>query len=152
MAYQRANNLKIRGTAVAFPHRRGQTDLAGDHHRGGYRSLRETIHAAITEEIMLVLTRKKTESIKIGNDIVITVIQTGKGTVRLGIEAPAHVRVLRGELAPHPMAPADTGLETEDDEEAVMDRFLTELNQLFGSTDTNDHPVRIPLLAEAALG
>ena len=47
---------------------------------------------------MLVLTRKRSESIKIGNDIVIKVIQTSRGTVKLGIEAPAHVRVLRAEL------------------------------------------------------
>lgn len=99
---------------------------------------------------MLVLTRKKTETIKIGNDIVITVIQTGKGTVRLGIEAPAHVRVLRGELSPHtePTPLPETG--SLDEEEAAMDRFLTELNQLFGMAATDDHLVRIPLLAEAA--
>lgn len=48
---------------------------------------------------MLVLTRRRAESIKIGNDVVIKVIQTGRGMVRLGIEAPANVRVLRGELA-----------------------------------------------------
>ncbi len=49
---------------------------------------------------MLVLTRKVSEEIKIGNDIVIKVIQTGKGTIKLGIEAPRHIRVLRGELTP----------------------------------------------------
>ena len=47
---------------------------------------------------MLVLTHKRSEMIQIGDDIVIKVIRTGKGTVKLGIEAPAHVRVLRGEL------------------------------------------------------
>ncbi len=47
---------------------------------------------------MLVLTRKKSESIRIGNDIVIKVLQTGRGMVKLGIEAPAHIRVLRAEL------------------------------------------------------
>ena len=47
---------------------------------------------------MLVLTRKKMETIRIGEDIVVTVVQTGRGRVKLGIEAPAHVRVLRGEL------------------------------------------------------
>lgn len=52
---------------------------------------------------MLVLTRKRAESIKIGNDIVIKVIQTSRGTVKLGIDAPAHVRVLRAEL--HAFAP-----------------------------------------------
>jgi carbon storage regulator len=47
---------------------------------------------------MLVLTRKPQEKIQIGDGITITVIRT-KGTgVRLGIEAPADVPVLRGEL------------------------------------------------------
>ena len=51
---------------------------------------------------MLVLTRKRDEAIKIGDEIIIKVIQTGRGTVKLGIEAPAHVRVLRGELIEFP--------------------------------------------------
>ena len=48
---------------------------------------------------MLVLTRKKSETIHIGNGIVIKVIQTGSGSIKLGIDAPADVRVLRGEVA-----------------------------------------------------
>jgi len=47
---------------------------------------------------MLVLTRKQSEMIRIGDDVVIKVIRTGKSTVKIGIEAPAHVRVLRAEL------------------------------------------------------
>ncbi len=47
---------------------------------------------------MLVLTRKQSEMIQIGDDIVIKVIRTGKSTVKIGIEAPANVRVLRAEL------------------------------------------------------
>ena len=47
---------------------------------------------------MLVLTRKPAEIIRIGKDIVIKVIKTGNGTVKIGIEAPASVRVMRGEL------------------------------------------------------
>ena len=47
---------------------------------------------------MLVLTRKPAEIIRIGEDIVIKVIKTGKGSVKIGIEAPASVRVMRGEL------------------------------------------------------
>ena len=47
---------------------------------------------------MLVLTRKNMETIRIGEDILVTVVQTGRGRVKLGIEAPAQVRVLRGEL------------------------------------------------------
>jgi len=48
---------------------------------------------------MLVLTRKKGEMIHIGDSIVIKVISTGRGKTKIGIEAPATVRVLRGELA-----------------------------------------------------
>jgi carbon storage regulator len=48
---------------------------------------------------MLVLTRKQGEQIKIGNDVVITVVRTKGKAVRLGIQAPAHVPVLRGEIA-----------------------------------------------------
>jgi len=48
---------------------------------------------------MLVLTRKTTETIQIGNDVVIKVISCGRGRVKIGIEAPNAVRVVRGELA-----------------------------------------------------
>ena len=48
---------------------------------------------------MLVLTRKKNEVIQIGQQIVVKVISTGRGKVKLGIDAPANIRVLRAELA-----------------------------------------------------
>jgi len=48
---------------------------------------------------MLVLTRKRDEFIKIGSNIVVRVIKTGNGSVKIGIDAPASVRVMRGELA-----------------------------------------------------
>ena len=47
---------------------------------------------------MLVLTRKQGETIRVADDITIKVIKTGKGTVKIGIDAPGHVKVLRGEL------------------------------------------------------
>ena len=47
---------------------------------------------------MLVLTRKQNEKIQIGNNITITVIRMKGKSVRLGIEAPHNVNVLRGEL------------------------------------------------------
>jgi len=57
---------------------------------------------------MLVLTRKTSEMIKIGETIVVKVIHAGKNTVKIGIEAPNEVRILRGELceapADHPLA------------------------------------------------
>ncbi len=48
---------------------------------------------------MLVLTRKHDETIHIGDNIVITILKTKGKTVRLGIQAPHEVSVLRGELA-----------------------------------------------------
>lgn len=48
---------------------------------------------------MLVVTRKQSETIQIGDDIVIKVIQKGRGGIKLGIDAPATIRVLRGEVA-----------------------------------------------------
>jgi carbon storage regulator len=47
---------------------------------------------------MLVLTRKQNEGILIGNDIVLTVISIDGDKVRLGIEAPKNIRVIREEL------------------------------------------------------
>jgi carbon storage regulator len=48
---------------------------------------------------MLVLTRKYQEKIRIGDNITITVLRTKGKAVRLGIEAPANVPVIRGELS-----------------------------------------------------
>jgi carbon storage regulator CsrA len=48
---------------------------------------------------MLVLTRKIGEKVVIGNGITVTVLRSEDGRVRLGIDAPGDVRILRGELA-----------------------------------------------------
>ena len=47
---------------------------------------------------MLVLGRKSTERINIGDHIVVTVLEIRGNKVRLGIEAPKEVHVLRTEL------------------------------------------------------
>ncbi len=47
---------------------------------------------------MLVLTRKVGERINIGDDIVLTVVDINKGSIRLGIDAPRHVSVYRHEV------------------------------------------------------
>lgn len=47
---------------------------------------------------MLVLSRKSGERIWIGDDIAITVVRITGGGVRLGIEAPAELPVVREEL------------------------------------------------------
>jgi len=50
---------------------------------------------------MLVLSRKENERIRLGDSIVVTVVRLSGDKVRLGIEAPANVVVLREELQPH---------------------------------------------------
>jgi carbon storage regulator len=47
---------------------------------------------------MLVLSRKENERIQLGNSIILTVIRVSGDKVRLGIEAPPDVLVLREEL------------------------------------------------------
>ena len=47
---------------------------------------------------MLVLSRKKTQRIMIGDDITITILGTRSGSVQLGIEAPESVKIMREEL------------------------------------------------------
>jgi carbon storage regulator CsrA len=47
---------------------------------------------------MLVLSRKAGETINIGEGVKVSVIRLEGGRVRLGIEAPENVRILRGEL------------------------------------------------------
>jgi carbon storage regulator len=54
---------------------------------------------------MLVLSRRESERIRLGNSIVVTVVKVAGDRVRLGIEAPADVLVLRGELKPHETEP-----------------------------------------------
>jgi carbon storage regulator len=50
---------------------------------------------------MLVLSRREAERIRLGNSIVVTVVRVCGDKVRLGIEAPSDVLVLRDELEPH---------------------------------------------------
>ncbi len=49
---------------------------------------------------MLVLSRKESERIKLGDSIVITVVRLSNDKVRLGIQAPRDMVVLRDELDP----------------------------------------------------
>jgi carbon storage regulator len=48
---------------------------------------------------MLVLSRKPGEKVVLGNNITVTVLEVVGNRVRIGIEAPEDVRILRGELA-----------------------------------------------------
>jgi carbon storage regulator len=61
---------------------------------------------------MLVLTRKTQQTIQFGSDIVITILQVKGQSVRVGIEAPRGVRVVRGEIASKPAHVRSPDLQT----------------------------------------
>lgn len=56
---------------------------------------------------MLVLSRKTSERIRIGDDIAITVVRISPYNVRLGIDAPRHLTVIREELEQRQKAEKD---------------------------------------------
>jgi len=47
---------------------------------------------------MLVLSRKQNEKIIVGDNVTITILKIRGNTVRIGIEAPRDIHVMRGEL------------------------------------------------------
>ena len=47
---------------------------------------------------MLVLSRKQNERIRVGESVVVTIVRVNGDKVRIGIEAPSEMRVLRDEL------------------------------------------------------
>ena len=49
---------------------------------------------------MLVLGRKQEQTIQIADNIRITILRIKGNCVRVGVEAPEQVRILRGELVP----------------------------------------------------
>jgi len=62
---------------------------------------------------MLVLTRKPREEIRIGNGITITILRVKGQSVRVGIDAPNDIRIVRGELKPEMEESADASVEVE---------------------------------------
>lgn len=74
---------------------------------------------------MLVLSRKKNETIVIDGGIEVEILQTKGGTVKVGIKAPDNVRIIRGELEMYPeMIPAvnDAAIESGESEPAATDQ------------------------------
>lgn len=69
---------------------------------------------------MLVLSRKQNERIRVGDSVVVTVVRVSGDKVRIGIEAPANVRVLRDELEDEALG--DVTLDTS--AELPISRFL----------------------------
>ena len=57
---------------------------------------------------MLILSRRTGESIQIGDDITVTVLQANGNQIRIGITAPDDVKIMREEL----VKPKQSDLET----------------------------------------
>jgi carbon storage regulator len=72
--------------------------LAGTYFSSGNETVRAERDEHQRGKIMLVLSRKKNESIIINDNITVTVIEIRGDKVRLGIEAPKHVTVHRREV------------------------------------------------------
>ena len=60
---------------------------------------------------MLVLSRKESEKIMLGDEIVLTIVRVSGDRVRLGIEAPSDMLILRKELDP-----SEQGAQNKDDD------------------------------------
>ena len=79
---------------------------------------------------MLVLSRKSTERIHIGDNVVVTVLEIRGNKVRIGIDAPKEVHVLRSELKEVlPSVPSDAGPDIPDLAIASIEETLPDVIQ-----------------------
>ena len=99
---------------------------------------------------MLVLTRKRSQMIQIGDDVMITVVETGSRWVKIGIEAPDDVRVVRAELfgIPSPQHPLAAFLE----KRRLFKRRRTKDGKSRGLSDMLDGPGACPVRAGDVAG
>ena len=49
----------------------------------------------------MILSRREAECICLGDDIVLTIVAVGNEKVRIGVQAPPGIRILRNELEVH---------------------------------------------------
>jgi len=96
---------------------------------------------------MLVLSRKKNESIFISENVRIEILKVSGNTVRLGIQAPRDVKVLRGELAPYGISDVDTSQESAAASEGD-ERFTFEMTLPLESEESASLPN--PFVAQAS--
>lgn len=87
---------------------------------------------------MLVLTRKHQEKIRIGDNITITILKTKGKAVRIGIEAPNDIAVVRGELAAKDAAASDNSAASETP--AVATRRLLRNSPVTSSWKADSRP------------
>ena len=73
---------------------------------------------------MLVLTRRSGESVMIGDDVVITVLEVRGDVIRLGIRAPREVQVHREEIYRELQAANQEAASPSDDAVLALSRML----------------------------
>ena len=95
---------------------------------------------------MLVLTRKLQERVQIGDNITISILRVKGNSVRIGIEAPKDVRVVRAEL---PRFEAD-GFELEIPESSEPAREATAAGTSFELTGSDEDDVEAAPAARPA--
>ncbi len=72
---------------------------------------------------MLVLSRREGESIVIGNDIVVTVLEVRAGQIRIGIDAPRDLQVHRQEIYNQVMAANKEAVASADTSSEAFDKY-----------------------------
>jgi carbon storage regulator CsrA len=100
----------------------GTTGALHDSHRTAAYKAARGVNKGV--RVMLVLTRKSREQIQIGDNVVITILRVKGQSVRIGIEAPRDVRVLRSEL-PKTEDETEVEVETEEPPAPETDKLVT---------------------------
>lgn len=79
---------------------------------------------------MLILQRKKNQSLVIGDQITITITDVGTDSVKLAIDAPREVQILRSELI-------EAAAENREASSSLNEHALAELKQFLGTQEQN---------------
>jgi len=73
---------------------------------------------------MLVLTREPGQTLRLGDEVTLTILEVRGGRVRVGINAPQTIRVLRAERAENSARPVGVPLEIDSFLELLTDTGL----------------------------
>lgn len=98
---------------------------------------------------MLVLTRKTRQQIRIGNDVVITILRVKGNSVRVGVDAPKSVRVIRAELPDQPR-PSE-GVDVSPGRPVMVLRKTVESGNALEGSPTADRRMQAGLAPRGAL-
>ncbi|WP_013627302.1 carbon storage regulator [Rubinisphaera brasiliensis] len=82
---------------------------------------------------MLVLSRKETETIHVGEEVTIVIVRTGTGRVKVGIVAPEGVPVERGEVRDRRLAFGEPSESSEEGNLFLFSNDWTDESVLDGS-------------------